>query len=202
MPEGQAEPCCSYKWAGVLRASLEHQVKSCCAWLKTGQATGSHPLSRTELKISPPATDIISVLFATQESFFLTLFFFVRLANNLFPSLRIPHEAVTFIMLQYLSSGKSLLTLPRTRVLSFTPILGHVSLLSCQWHSSATAMVRADATRASYFWIFWLFLLFLVYCHHSQVLKYEARSNVKELGTGLWRGPCFWAWEGAVIWLK
>lgn len=130
MPEGQAEPCYSYKWVDVLRASLEHQVKSCCTWLKTGQATASHPLSHTEFKISPPATDRISVLFSTQESFFLPPLFFFHLANNFFLSLRIPHETITFIMLQYLSPGKSLLTLPRTWVLFSASFLSLVMCLS------------------------------------------------------------------------
>lgn len=189
MPEGQAKPCDSCKWVDVLRASLKQQVKSCCICLKTGQATGSHQLSGTEFKINLPTTGIISILFSTQESSGPSppspLFFY--LANIFFClSLRIPHETVIFIMLQYLSSGKSLLALPRTRVCFSASVCSLAMCVSYPVNdtlTSVTAMLRADATKANYF---------SMYCNHAQTLKYEVTSsNVEELGTRLRHAPCF-----------
>lgn len=180
MPEGQAKPCDSCKWVDVLRASLKQQVKSCCICLKTGQATGSHQLSGTEFKINLPTTGIISILFSTQESSGPSppLFFFI-LPIIFFLSLRIPHETVIFIMLQYLSSGKSLLALPRTRVRFSASVRSLAMCVSYPVNdtlTSVTAILRADATKANYFSMF---------CNHAQTLKYEVTSNVEELGTRL-----------------
>lgn len=122
--------------------------------------------------------------------FILPIFFFCL-------SLRIPHETVIFIMLQYLSSGKSLLALPRTRVRFSASVCSLAMCVSYPVNdtlTSVTAMLRADATKANYF---------SMYCNHAQTLKYEVTSsNVEELGTRLRHAPCFWALAGSCYLIK
>lgn len=140
MPEGQAKPCDSCKWVDVLRASLKQQVKSCCICLKTGQATGSHQLSGTEFKINLPTTGIISILFSTQESsgpsppsplFFLSCqYFFLPEFKDPSWNCYFYHAAVPVLWEITPRTAKD-----TSSLFSFGLFLGHVCLLSCQWHS-------------------------------------------------------------------
>lgn len=136
----------------------------CCISLKTGQVTGLHPLSCNEFKISLLTTGVISIFF--QAFFILPIIFFL--------SLRILHKTVIFMMLQYLSSGKSHLALPRAQVHFSTSVQSLAKCLSCPANDTATsvtAVLREGATNANDF---------SLCCNHAQIPKYGISSPWKD----------------------
>lgn len=166
-------------------------MKSCCICLKTGQATGSHPLS-IEFKISLPTTGIILILFSTQESSFFFFFPPSVLLVIFCSTLRILTGTVIFIVLQYLWEITPHTAKDTGLLFSFKPVLGHVSLLFCWWHPHLLWPLCSKQMPVEQ-----IISLCKAVCNHLEyALEYKATSNMTKLGTRLRCEPCFWALAG------